>query len=100
MSEKPATAYQVAYYPGTRDRGQAAPISLHPGDDFPVNFSLTPSPSLTIRGSVVNLPAGAVATIRLQSKDFGLTWNGNLKSGDAVLGDDVKVELDIELIKQ
>jgi hypothetical protein len=75
-SEKVATAYQTTYYPGTKDRGQAASIQLHGGDDFPVNFSLTPSPSLTIRGSVVNLPPGATATIMLQSKDFNLMLNG------------------------
>jgi hypothetical protein len=75
-SEKVATAYQTAYYPGTRDRAQAAPIQLHGGDDFPVNFSLTPSPSLTIRGSVANLPAGSTATIMLQSRDFGPVLNG------------------------
>ena len=40
------------------------------------------------------------ATTTIHRQDFGLTWNGNLKSGDSVLGDDVKVELDIELIKQ
>jgi hypothetical protein len=74
--DKVATAYQTTYYPGTRDRGQAAPIQLHAGDDFPVNFSLTPSPSLTIRGSVVDLPHGATAAIMLQSKDFGLVLNG------------------------
>ena len=49
---------------------------MHAGDDFPVNFSLTPSPSLTIRGSVVNLPAGSTAAVMLQSKDFGLVLNG------------------------
>jgi hypothetical protein len=76
-SDKAApAAYQTTYYPGTRDRGQAAPIELHPGDDFPVNFSLTPSPSLTIRGSVVNLPPGTTAAIMLQSKDFSLVLNG------------------------
>jgi len=75
-SGKAATAYQTTYYPGTRDRAQAAPIQLHGGDDFPANFSLTPSPSLTIRGSVVNLPSGSTATIMLQSKDFGLVLNG------------------------
>jgi hypothetical protein len=75
-SEKATTAYQTTYYPGTRDRGQAAPIQLHGGDDFPVNFSLTPGPSLTIRGSVVNLPPGSTATIMLQSKDFSLMLNG------------------------
>ena len=76
-SDKPApVSYQTTYYPGTRDRAQAAPIQLHGGDDFPVNFSLTPSPSLTIRGSVVNLPAGSTAAIMLQSKDFSLVLNG------------------------
>jgi hypothetical protein len=75
-SEKVATAYQTTYYPGTRDRAQAGAIQLHGGDDFPVNFSLTPSPSLTIRGSVVNLPPGSSAAIMLQSKDFNLVLNG------------------------
>ena len=76
-SDKPAPAtYQTTYYPGTRDRGQAASIQLHAGDDFPVNFSLTPSPSLIIRGSVVNLPPGSTAAIMLQSKDFSLMLNG------------------------
>src|SRR5271155_4137488 len=74
-SDKPA-AYQTTYYPGTRDRRQAAPIQLHAGDDFPVNFSLTPNPSLTIRGSVVNLPPGTTAAIMLQSRDFSLVLNG------------------------
>lgn len=71
-----SVSYQTTYYPGTRDRGQAASIQLHAGDDFPVNFSLTPSPSLIIRGSVANLPAGSVAAIMLQSKDFSLVLNG------------------------
>jgi hypothetical protein len=76
-SEKPAPlAYQTTYYPGTRDRSQAAPIPLHAGDDFPANFSLTPSPSLTIRGSVVNLAPGSSAAILLQSKDFNLVLSG------------------------
>jgi hypothetical protein len=76
-SDKPApVAYQTTYYPGTRDRGQAAAIQLHAGDAFPVNFSLTPSPSLTIRGSVVNLPPGSSAAILLQSRDFNLVLNG------------------------
>ena len=76
-TEKPApAAYQTTYYPGTHDRGQAGMIQLHAGEDFPVNFSLAPSPSLTIRGSVVNLPPGSTAAITLQSDDFNLTLNG------------------------
>src|ERR1700678_433518 len=70
------TAYQTTYYPEARDRSQAAPIQLHAGDEFPMNFSLTPSPSLTLRGSVANLPSGSTAAIMLQSKDFSLVLNG------------------------
>jgi len=73
---KPATSYQTTYYPGTPDRGAAAPIALHAGDEFPVNFLLTPSPSLSIQGAVVNLPPHSTAGIMLQSRDFNLILNG------------------------
>jgi polyisoprenoid-binding protein YceI len=43
---------------------------------------------------------GFSATTTIHRQDFGLVWNGTLKSGDAVLGDDVKVSLDIEIVKQ
>ena len=39
---------------------------------------------------------GFTATTTLHRKDFGLTWNGTLQSGDTMLGDDVKMEFDIE----
>src|SRR5271166_413605 len=76
-TEKPAsTTYETTYYPGTADRSQAAPVQLHAGDEFPANFSLTPSPSLSIRGAVVNLPARSSAAIMLQSHDFNLVLSG------------------------
>jgi len=75
--EKPAPpTYQTTYYPGTTDRSQASPIQLHAGDDFPADFSLVPHPSVTIRGSVVNVPPRATASIMLQSRDFSLMMNG------------------------
>ena len=42
---------------------------------------------------------GFTATTTVNRKDFGLVWNGTLKSGDSVLGDEVKIELDIEAIQ-
>ncbi len=88
-TEKTATSYQTTYYPGTNDRSQAAPIQLHAGDDFPADFSLTPSPSLSIRGAVVNLPPRTSATIMLQSRDFSLVQNGSEmhKDGSFVIRD-------------
>jgi hypothetical protein len=75
-TEKPSTSYQTTYYPGTPDRSQAEPIQLHPGEEFPADFSLVPSPALTIRGSVANLPPRASATIRLEANDFNVVFNG------------------------
>ncbi|OLE13702.1 MAG: hypothetical protein AUG89_04515 [Acidobacteria bacterium 13_1_20CM_4_56_7] len=84
-----ATAYQTTYYPGTADRSQAMPIQLHAGDEFPANFSLTPGPSLSIRGQVVNLPPRTSATIMLQSRDFWLVTSGTEvhKDGTFVIRD-------------
>jgi polyisoprenoid-binding protein YceI len=39
---------------------------------------------------------GFTATTTIKLQDFGLNWNGTLSSGDSVLGDDVKMEFDIE----
>ncbi|HVI78493.1 MAG TPA: carboxypeptidase regulatory-like domain-containing protein, partial [Candidatus Acidoferrum sp.] len=75
-AEKPAASYQTTYYPGTTDRSQALAVQLHPGDDFPVSFSLMPGPSLTISGTVVNLPPRTSATIMLQSRDFNVIQSG------------------------
>lgn len=77
VQEKPApSTYQTTYYPGTTDRSQASPIQLHAGDDFPADFSLVPHPSVTIRGSVANVPPRATASIMLQSRDFSMVLNG------------------------
>lgn len=75
-SASASISYQTTYYPGTTDRSQATPLQLHAGDEFPINFSLTPAPSLSIQGSVVNLPPRSSATIMLQSRDFRLVLNG------------------------
>jgi polyisoprenoid-binding protein YceI len=39
---------------------------------------------------------GFTATTTIDRTAFGLAWNGTLKSGDSMLGNDVKIELDIE----
>lgn len=36
----------------------------------------------------------------INRQEFGLTYGGNLKSGDAMIGDDIKIELNVEVVKQ
>jgi polyisoprenoid-binding protein YceI len=46
-----------------------------------------------------NLRIGASATTKIKRSDFGLTWNAALETGGIMVGDDVKIELDIQMIK-
>jgi polyisoprenoid-binding protein YceI len=43
---------------------------------------------------------GFSATTSIHRQDFGLVWAGTLKSGEAVVGDDVKITLDVEAAQQ
>lgn len=44
--------------------------------------------------------AGFTARTAINRKDFGLTWNATLETGGLLVGEDVKINLDLELIKQ
>lgn len=43
--------------------------------------------------------AGMSATAKLSRKDFGLTWNAALETGGVLVGDEVKITLDIEAVR-
>ena len=42
---------------------------------------------------------GYSATTRINRKDFGLNWNQVLETGGVLVGDDVKVSVELELVK-
>lgn len=43
---------------------------------------------------------GAHATGKIKRSDFGLTWNQALEAGGVAVGDEVKLSLDVELVRQ
>jgi polyisoprenoid-binding protein YceI len=43
---------------------------------------------------------GFSATAKINRRDFGLTWNQVLETGGIAVGDEVKISLDVELVKQ
>ena len=47
-----------------------------------------------------NLRRGFSATTTINRKDYGVVWNNTLKTGEAVVGDNVKIQLDVELVKK
>ena len=46
-----------------------------------------------------NQKAGFSATTKVNRKDFGLTWNQALETGGLLVGDDVKISLDVQLLQ-
>ena len=46
-----------------------------------------------------NIRRGASATATINRKDFGLTWNKALETGGVVVGDEVTILIEIEMIK-
>lgn len=47
-----------------------------------------------------NTRRGASASVTINRKDFGLTWNKALEAGGVVVGDEVRISLEVELIKE
>jgi polyisoprenoid-binding protein YceI len=46
-----------------------------------------------------NTRVGATAKAKLSRSDFGLVWNAAMETGGVMLGDDVKIEFDIEMVR-
>jgi polyisoprenoid-binding protein YceI len=46
-----------------------------------------------------NARIGASVKTKLKRSDFGLTWNAALEAGGFMIGDDVKLDFEIELVK-
>ena len=56
--------------------------------------------SQTITDPWGNTRRGASATTTINRKDFGLTWNKALEAGGVVVGEEVRISLEVELIKE
>jgi polyisoprenoid-binding protein YceI len=47
-----------------------------------------------------NVRVGATASTKIKREDFGLVWNAALEAGGVLVGNDVKITIDISLIQQ
>ena len=47
-----------------------------------------------------NLRMGGTATTKVKRSDYGLQWNVALEAGGVLVADEVKIQLEVELIKQ
>lgn len=44
--------------------------------------------------------AGFTATTKINRKDWGLVWNVALETGGLLVGEEIKIELELEIVKQ
>lgn len=73
-------------------------LTLH-GVTKPVTLTLT-EVSPEVKHPMGGLVRGAVATTKINRKDFGLTWNKTLETGGLMVGDEVTVTLEIEATRK
>jgi polyisoprenoid-binding protein YceI len=62
-------------------------------------ITLNVEASPIIKGMNGETRIGAQATGKLNRQDFGVKWNKSLDSGGVVVGDEVKITLDLEFIQ-
>jgi polyisoprenoid-binding protein YceI len=47
-----------------------------------------------------NLKVGAIVTGKINRKDWGLNWNATLETGGFLVADDIKIDCEVQLVKQ
>jgi polyisoprenoid-binding protein YceI len=62
-------------------------------------ISLPAKLSGPIKDPMGNTRVGLQAKVKLQRKDYGLTWNKTLETGGVVVGDDIEIEINAEAVK-
>jgi len=73
-------------------------LTLH-GVTRPVTLEVE-GPSAEIKDPQGNFKVGASATAKINRKDFGLTWNKTLDGGGVMVGDEVTINIDVELSRK
>ena len=57
-------------------------------------------PTTPVRDPWGNQRLAATATTKINRQDYGVKWNANLDNGGVVVGDDVNITLDVEMIQK
>ncbi len=82
---------------GTEEYAVTGDLTLH-GVTQPVTLAVE-GPSQPHKDPWGNTRIGLEATTKINRKNFGLTWNATLETGGILVGEDVHITIDLELIK-
>ena len=105
-----ADFFDIANYP--KITFQSKRIEPRGADEFKVTGALTirgvtkevtldvEGPTPAVKDPWGNIRAGVTATAKVNRKDFGLAWNALTEAGGVVVGDEIKITIEAELIQQ
>jgi polyisoprenoid-binding protein YceI len=102
--------FDVAHYPSITFKSkkveQVAPGKLKVTGDLTIRGT-TKEVVLDVEGPTVpmkdpwgNTRVAATAAAKINRQDFGVKWNATLDNGGVVVGDDVSIVIDVELVKK
>jgi polyisoprenoid-binding protein YceI len=102
--------FDAANFPEIRFVGKS--VEPHGGGELLVKGELTihgvtkevtlvvEGPTPEVKDPWGNTRAGASATAKINRKDFGLVWNAPLETGGVLVGENVSINLEVELIRR
>jgi polyisoprenoid-binding protein YceI len=107
---KSADFFDVANFPEIRFVNRS--VEPHGSGEYLVKGDLTihgvtkgvtlrvEGPTPEVKDPWGNLRAGATATTKINRKDFGLNFNVPLESGGVLVGEEISITLEVELIRR
>jgi polyisoprenoid-binding protein YceI len=57
-------------------------------------------PTAGIKDPQGNTRVGGSASTKINRNDFGLTWNKGVETGGVVVGNEVEITIDIEIVRE
>jgi len=102
--------FDVVHYPSITFKSkrveQAAPGKLKVTGDLTIRGTTkevvldVEGPTAPMKDPWGNTRNAATATTKINRQDFGVKWNATLDNGGVVVGDDVSIIIDVELVKK
>ncbi len=102
--------FDVAHYPSITFKSkrveQVAPGKLKVTGDLTIRGTTkevvldVEGPTAPMKDPWGNTRSAATATTKINRQDFGVKWNATLDNGGVVVGDDVSIVIDVELVKK
>lgn len=99
VAKYPSLAFKSKSVTKTGDNkyNVAGDLTMH-GVTKPVVLDVETTPE--VKDPWGNSRFGASATTKVNRSDFGLTWNKALETGGVMVGDDIEITLELELVKR